>query len=87
MLSRTDRSFRNGASNNILPAIEASETATDQFYWALQDAVEDNGITQPELVIDFDQTFQKYHPTRGFTWKKKDTRRVQLQSTKDGYTI
>ena len=44
-------------------------------------------IPPPELVINFDQTFQKYHPTRGFTWEKKDTRRVQLKSTKDGYTI
>ena len=87
MLSRSDESFRMGTSNKILPAVEDLEIARDRFYWALQDAVEDNGIPPPELVINFDQTFQKYHPNRGFTWEKKDTSCVQLKSTKDGYTI
>ena len=42
MLSRSDRSFRKGTSNKILPAVEDLETAKDQFYWARQDTVEDN---------------------------------------------
>ena len=39
------------------------------------------------MLLNFDQTMHLYDPSRGFTWEKKGSTRVQIAESKDGFTL
>lgn len=86
ILARTDRSYRKRTSTRIIPPPSEVEAARDIFYDSINDFCAD-GSPHPELVINFDQTFHLYDPSRGFTWEKKSSSRVQLKQNRDGFTF
>ena len=79
-------SYRKKTSSRIIPPADDIADARDTFYRSISENFPD-GPPVPELVINFDQTFHLYHPTRGFTWEKKGSDRVQVRERKDGFTL
>ncbi len=65
-----------------MPASGTIAEAKDTFYNDLR-----GSPVQPGLVINCEQTFHLYNPTRGFTWEKRGSPRVQLLEGKDGFTL
>ena len=68
-LASEDMSFRKKTSSRIIPPADMVATARDKFYSELTDHF-GGGVPTRSLVINYDQTFHLYHPTRGFTWEK-----------------
>ena len=77
---------RKRTSSRIIPPEADLSARRDTFYEDMQNSFE-NGIPIPELVINFDQTFHLFHPTRGYTWEKKGADRVQISDSRDGFTL
>lgn len=77
---------RKKTSSRILPPDSMVGEARDKFYADLRACFPDDAV-DPHLLLNFDQTFQVYHPSRGFTWEKKGAVRVQVKDSKDGFTL
>lgn len=86
LLAREDMSYRRRSSKRIMPPESLLRVTRDTFYDAVAENFAD-GPPPPELVINYDQTFQLYSPNRGFTWEKKSSPRVQLKESRDGFTL
>lgn len=86
ILDRHGYSYRKKSSSRIIPPTDELGEARDDFYRSLKECCGDL-IIDRHLLINFDQTFQQYNPTRGFTWEKRGSHRVQLVDTKDGFTL
>ena len=86
MLTAAGKSFRKGTTSRILPPQEALEGARDKFYGDLRDAFPEQTVAL-DMVLNFDQTMQLYSPNRGYTWEKRGADRVQIKSSKDGFTL
>ena len=86
VLSAAGYAPRKKSSSRVLPPDDAVADARDTFYAALQGCFPDD-VVDRHLLINFDQTFQNYHPTRSFTWEKKGAIRVQVKESKDGFTL
>ena len=84
-LDRADMSYRKKTSSRVIPPADDVADARDTFYKEITTAFAD-GMPVPELVLNFDQTFHLYHPTRGYIWEKKGSR-VQIKDRRDGFTL
>ena len=85
-LDKEDMSYRKRTSKRVLPPSADLENTRDTFYDNIAKNFAD-GPPPPELVLNFDQTFQLYNPNRGYTWEKKGSDRVQLTESRDGFTL
>jgi len=85
-LAASGMSWRKKSSSRILPPIAELAESRDDFYKSLHDCFP-GVVVDRHLVINFDQTFHQYNPTRGYTWEKKGSGRVQLTDSKDGFTL
>lgn len=85
-LKRAGKSYRKKTTSRVLPPDAAVASARDKFYADLNDAFPGQ-VVDRSLLINFDQTFHLYNPTRGHTWEKKGTDRVQVRDSKDGFTL
>lgn len=81
-----DMSYRKKTSSKIIPPADVVAASRDSFYKKIVDSFP-NGFPVPALTINFDQTFLQYHPSRGYTWEKRGSDRVQLTQNKDGFTF
>ena len=86
MLDRADMSYRKRTSKRVLPPSADLENTRDNFYDNIAENFAD-GPPPPDLVLNFDQTFQLFNPNRGYTWEKKGADRVQLKEFRDGFTL
>lgn len=86
MLSTADNTWRKRTSAKIIPPAEDVASARDKFYKDVAEAFLGQDVDL-SLLINYDQTFQLFHPTRGYTWEKKGADRVQLLKSKDGFTL
>ena len=85
-LDGADMSYRKKTSSRVIPPITDVVDARDKFYADITDAF-GGDFPVPEMVLNFDQTFHLYHPTRGYTWEKKGSNRVQIKDRRDGFTL
>ena len=85
-LSEQGLSFRKRSSSRIIPPSEDVVNARDTFFANTAGCFPGQAV-DTHLVINFDQTFHLYSPTRGYTWEKKGADRVQLAQNKDGFTL
>ena len=86
LLAEQGLSFRKRTSSRIIPPSEDVVNARDIFFANIAGCFPGQEV-DPHLVINFDQTFHLYSPTRGYTWEKKGADRVQLAQNKDGFTL
>lgn len=86
MLAAQDKSFRKASSSRVLPPLEDVAAARDKFYSDIVEAFPGQ-LPSLDMIINFDQTFHLYNPTRGFTWEKRGADRVALRQDKDGFTL
>ena len=86
LLAANDMSYRKRTSSRIIPPVDVMENARDSFYQDLRDCWPGCDVDH-SLVINFDQTFQLFHPDRGYTWEKKGSTRVQLIQHREGFTL
>ena len=69
-----------------MPPDAAVVSARDKFYVDLSEAFPGQ-VVDKSLLINFDQTFHLFNPSRGHTWEKKGANRVQVRDSKDGFTL
>jgi len=86
LLARDDKTFRKKTSSKVIPPADTLAQARDQFYAKLRDCFPGQ-ILDRHLVLNYDETFHAFKPTRGFTWEKKGAARVQVTDSKDGFTL
>ena len=86
LLASSDRAWRKKSSSRIVPPVERLADTCSAFFSEIS-AVTEHCTLTPELVLNFDQTMHLYHPSRGFTWEKKGSTRVQVAESKDGFTF
>ena len=84
-LARSDMSYRKKTTSRIIPPDDKVADARDSFYRQLKDCFDD--AVDQDLVLNFDQTFHSYSPSRGFTWEKRGADRVQVADSKEGFTL
>lgn len=85
-LAAADMSYRKKTSSRIIPPDDEVANARDVFYGKLKACFPDQHVDL-HLLLNYDQTFHAYSPSRGFTWEKKGSDRVQLVHSKDGFTL
>lgn len=86
LLAAAGKSYRKRTSTRIIPPDDEVVSARDKFYSNITDSFPE-GPPDPSLVLNFDQTFHLYSPNRGYTWEKRGSDRVQLTSSRDGFTL
>jgi len=86
LLSQDDKSYRKKSSSRILPPEDELLDKRDAFFARVRDCFPGEEI-DAHLIINYDQTMHAYNPTRGFTWEKKGSGRVQIAETKEGFTL
>lgn len=86
LLIADDQAYRKKSSSRILPPAAELEDTRDNFYKRVQECFPGEEV-DAHLIVNFDQTFHAYSPTRGFTWEKKGSKRVQIADKKEGFTL
>lgn len=86
ILKGAGMSNRKKTTTRVLPPEADIADARDKFFASLRDCFDGEEIDK-HLLLNYDQTFHRYNPSRGFTWEKKGADRVQLLDSKDGFTL
>lgn len=86
IMAEAGMSYRKKTSSRIIPPDNTVADARNKFYRDIKSCFVDRSIDL-HLLLNFDQTFHQFSPTRGFTWEKKGADRVQVKESKDGFTL
>ena len=86
LLTAEGKTFRKRTSSRVLPPCSELADKRDAFYENIRTCFPGE-VLDRELILNFDQTMQLYSPTRGYTWEKKGSDRVQLKENRDGFTL
>lgn len=85
LLEKADMSYRKKNSSKIMPPPADVADARNKFYTDLTSAFDEP--VDERLVLNFDQTMQLFNPSRGYTWEKRSSPRVQIAGSKEGFTL